>query len=200
MIKHSEIFANNHCVVVKNFINELTVKTISKYLENQLRLNAWRHRKDGASKETDPSAYSNYADPMIEVILEEVVPEIEDIAGCKVYPTYSYSRIYVKGDELTPHVDRPACEISVTVNVATVGKLWPIWMKAPGKEPIKVELSPGDAVVYKGCEVTHWRDPMQDSEVNVQFMLHFVDRNGPNASYKWDKRPGLGYPSTFRSN
>ncbi len=193
-------FQQNSCVVVKNFIDETTIKTISQYMENKVRLQQWNKRKDVFTYEEDPSALSSYADPLIEALLKESVKPMEEITGLSLYPTYSYSRIYLKGDELTPHVDRPSCEISVTVNVATVGAPWPIWMKVPGKEPIKVEMAPGDAVVYKGCEVTHWRDKMVDTDINVQFMMHFVDKNGANASYKWDKRLNLGYSSETRGN
>lgn len=193
-------FQSNGCVVVKNFIDHMTIRTISQYMENKLRLSQWDQRSDVFTYDEEPSLLSSYADPLIEVVLQNSVEAVENATGLEVYPTYSYSRIYTKGDELTPHVDRPSCEISVTVNVATVGNPWPIWMKTSGKEPIKVEMAPGDAVIYRGCEVTHWRDTMVDSEINVQFMLHFVDKNGPNASYKWDNRPGLGHLRKLRSN
>ena len=193
-------FEKNKCTVVRNFIDPLTIATISQYMENKVRLKQWDIRKESFTYNDSPSQLSCYADPLIETLLQQCVPVVEEITGLDLYPTYSYSRVYLKGDELTPHVDRPSCEISVTVNVATVGKPWPIWMKVPGEEPIKIEMSPGDAVFYKGCEVTHWRDKMQDTDINVQFMLHFVNKNGPNASYKWDKRPNLGYLSLTRSN
>lgn len=191
-------FQSNGCVVVKNFIDPITIKTVSQYMENKVRRSQWTKRPETFSYEDDPSALMSYADPLIEVLLQDSVQSLEEITGLDLYPTYSYSRIYLKGDELTPHIDRPSCEISVTVNVATVGKPWPIWMKVPGKEPIKVEMAPGDAVVYKGCEVTHWRDKMVDTDINVQFMLHFVDKHGSNAQHRWDTRPNLGYPDSTR--
>jgi hypothetical protein len=193
-------FQQNSCVVVKNFIDELTLQTLSQYMENKVRLNQWDKREGSFTYEEAPSELSFYADPLVETLLKNSVEAMEQVTGLELYPTYSFSRVYVKGDELTPHVDRPSCEISATIHVATVGKPWPIWMKVPGKEPIKVEMEPGDAVVYKGCEVTHWREKMVDTDINVQFMLHFVNKQGPNAGYKWDKRPGLGYASRTRSN
>jgi hypothetical protein len=66
-------------------------------------------------------------------------------------------------------------------------------------EPAKIILNPGDAVVYKGCDVHHWRNKMIHTRVNAQFMLHYVDKNGPFAEYQWDKRPGAGHPSVWRS-
>jgi hypothetical protein len=193
-------FQSNGCVVFKNFIDPVTIKTISQYMENKVRLSQWTKRPELFTYEKDPSSLLSYADPLIEVLLKDSVQTLEEITGLELYPTYSYARIYLKGDELTPHTDRPSCEVSVTVNVATVGKPWPIWMQVPGQDPIKVEMEPGDAVVYKGCEVTHWREKMVDADINVQFMMHYVNKNGPYADYKWDKRPGLGYVCNLRSN
>jgi len=181
------------CVVVRNLVDDVTIKVLSLYMENKLKRGEWDSRPDQHRKENEPSQYHSYADPLAEVVLQQVTDKIEEATGKKLHPTYSFSRIYLKGDELTPHTDRPSCEISATINIATVGNHWPIWMKPPNDEAFKVELNPGDAVIYKGCEVVHWRDKMVDSEVNVQFMLHYVDQNGPNAEYKWDRRESLGY-------
>lgn len=191
---------DGYCSVVRGFLDETTVQTLSKYMENKLRLGQWDTRPDEFSYEENPSQFSSYADPLAEVVLESSTARVSSIVGFEVLPTYSFSRIYTKNDELTPHIDRSSCEISVTVNLGNVNGLWPIWMKAPGKEPIKVELNPGDAVVYRGCEVLHWREKMIDQDVTVQFMLHYVNKNGPCADYKWDKRPGLGYSSKTRGN
>lgn len=193
-------FQQNNCVVLKNFVDEKTINVISRYLEYKLRANQWVKRPEQSTYEAEPSALLSYADPLIEVVLEDSLKAVEEVTGLELAPTYSYSRVYLKGDELTPHTDRPSCEVSVTINVATVGAPWPIWMEVPGKAPIKVEMQPGDAVIYKGCDVRHWREKMVDTDINVQFMLHYVDKNGPNADYKWDKRPGLGYLATTRGN
>ena len=192
-------FQNEYCAVVRGFLDETTTKTLSLYMENKLNSKNWDEREEKFCYENSPSQYSCYADPLAEVVLVSSIDQIEEVVGTKVFPTYSFSRIYVKGDELTPHVDRPSCEISATVNLGNVNGLWPIWMKAPNKETLKVELNPGDAVIYRGCEVLHWRDKMVDQDATVQFMLHYVRQDGPNAEYKFDKRPGIGYASETRS-
>ena len=182
-------FETNSYVVVREFYNPQELDTISRYLENALK----RYPENSYSKGTDESSkISWYADPLIEVILRNSVSEVEAATGLELYPTYSFTRVYQKGEELKPHVDRPACEISVTSHIATVGKSWPIHMKAPGKEPVVHYLEPGDACIYRGCEVTHWRDKAVDTDFNVQVMLHYVNKNGPNAGHKFDHRQTLG--------
>lgn len=60
--------------------------------------------------------------------------------------------MYTYNSELTPHKDRPSCEISVTIMFGSDGTKWPIYMK-----DTPVELSPGDACIYLGCEIEHYR-------------------------------------------
>jgi hypothetical protein len=55
----------------------------------------------------------------------------------------------------------------------------------------KVILQPGDMVIYRGCDIKHWRDPY-DGNQQIQVFLHYVDVNGKYADHKFDKRPMLG--------
>jgi len=182
-------FQEKSCVLVKGFLDPQAVDTVSRYMEYSVKNQQY-------NKPTDPwSAYARYADPLMETILYNSKEEVERITGMSLDPTYAYARVYVKNDEMPKHTDRASCEVSLTVNVATVGKNWPIWMQVPGQEPISMLLEPGDAVVYKGCEVEHWRDKAVSTDLMAQFMLHYVDKNGPNASYKWDRRASLGMPT-----
>lgn len=189
-------FQTNGYVVVKGFYKPEEVDIISRYLENALK--RYPENNQGGNDGITNNTISWYADPLAEVILRNSVPKIQAVTGLELYPTYSYTRVYQKGDDLKAHVDRPACEISVTSHIATVGKPWPIYMKAPGKEPTVHYFEPGDACIYKGCEVEHWRNEAVDTDFNVQVMLHYVDKNGPSAGYKFDARPALGLNHTTR--
>ena len=183
-------------VQVKELIDLQTVKTISQYFENKIHRGEWAAKSEVAAG--DASKFGYYADPLIEVLLKQCLPAVEEQTGLELEPTYSFSRVYQEDEELLPHTDRPSCEVSVTVNVACTGETWPIWMQYESKDPVKCLLSPGDAVIYKGCEVTHWRRKLPKSQINVQFMLHYVDKNGPYAEYKFDKREAIGLDSLAR--
>lgn len=196
------LFDEQSYVVVRGFLDDREVNLFSRYMEYALNAGLYTEveRSEALIPRDFPSRFSRYADPLMEATLTASCEAFSGLVGKALTPTYSYSRVYVKGDELVAHVDRPACEYSVTVNVAYQGeKPWPIWMKAPDKEPVSLVLYPGDAVVYKGCEVEHWRLPMTECDVNAQFMLHYVDRDGPNASYALDRRASFGAPSTTRN-
>jgi len=187
----------NFYALEKNFLDKDTLFVIRKYYDNKLAGGSWGIRQNEPNvKGHDASHFNQYADPLIEIILEEKTEKVSKIVGKRLAPTYSYARVYIaeKNDILLPHTDRPSCEYSVTVNVAYDGKPWPIWMKSPNGEAVSFILESGDAVIYKGCEVEHWRNPMiqHNCKANAQFMLHYVDSDGPNSEYKFDKRSTLG--------
>jgi hypothetical protein len=138
-------------------------------------------------------AHARYADPAMETMLLKLKSLMEENTGLSLYPTYSFYRVYRNGDELAPHTDRPSCEISATMcfNYSYDDNKfsWPIFMD--GNE---VTLSPGDLVIYKGCDLAHWREKLihSDSVWHVQGFFHYVNANGPYAEFKYDKRNSIG--------
>jgi hypothetical protein len=146
-----------------------------------------------------PNTYSCYSDIAMETLLLKCQPVMEKATGLKLYPAYTYARIYKKGDELKRHKDRFSCEISTTMNLS--GDDWPIYLEPSGKEGmkgIKVDLKPGDMLVYYGCELEHWREKFKGEEC-IQVFLHYNNRKTPRAKDNmFDKRIHLGLPSWFK--
>ena len=140
-----------------------------------------------------PNAHSKYADPAMESMLMHLHETMEENTGLKLDPTYSYYRVYRKGDDLKKHKDRPSCEISATMcfnyNYNDKQFQWPIYM-----DDKEVVLYPGDLVIYRGCDLTHWRDEFKcgDEDWHVQGFFHYVNVNGPYAEYRFDQRQSLG--------
>jgi hypothetical protein len=114
-------------------------------------------------------------------LLVEKIPVLADIMQEPLFPTYCYSRLYRHGEILTKHSDRPACEISITLNLGSDGTPWPIYFTKPNGDIASAELFPGQAVLYLGCESDHWRDPFEGQEYG-QVFLHYVRSRGPH----WD--------------
>lgn len=138
-----------------------------------------------------PTAPAAYADPLMETLLEKLLPEIERVTERRLHPTYSYFRVYRAGDSLGRHRDRPACEISVSVNLGFSGPSpWPLWIEGPHGTRA-VEMQPRGAVVYRGIDCTHWREKFP-GDLAAQVFLHYVDQNGIRAEWKFDKRKRVG--------
>ena len=155
-----------------------------------------------------PNTYSHYADPAMETLLMKVLPRMQQETGLELVPTYSYARIYKRGDILKRHKDRPSCEISTTLNLG--GYPWSIFIDGTGSDNVidehnnihkpnapkgtEVMLNVGDMLVYSGCELEHWREPFEGN-VCGQVFLHYNHVNGPfSVKNKFDGRPILGIP------
>jgi hypothetical protein len=137
-------------------------------------------------------ALSAAAPTVTETLLEVMTPVLSKMIDCELYPTYSYLRIYQKGADLEKHQDRHSCEVSATVPLSyDSAQIWPLFIETRN-QIIGVELEPGDALIYKGIEVPHWREAFE-GERQVQVFLHYVKKNGDYREYKFDKRPALGH-------
>ena len=158
-----------------------------------------------------PETYSQYSNIVMETLMLKCQPTMEKATGLKLYPAYTYARIYKKGDVLKRHKDRFSCEISTTMNLG--GDDWPLYLepdsskggdipgegyKSENTKGIRVDLKSGDMLVYSGCELEHWRDKFKGKEC-IQVFLHYNNRKTPGAKDNmFDKRPHLGLPSWFK--
>ena len=183
-------------VVYKYFLNK---RNTARFLFDQKYLSPF-NTEHGVWNDTQvPNTYSHYSDLAMETLLQEVKPVMEKHIGLKLSETYSYARIYKKGDILARHKDRYSCEISTTLNLG--GELWPIYLDPTGREGqagIEVNLDPGDMLIYSGCDLEHWREEFKGKDCG-QVFLHYNKKNSKKAKKnKFDKRPFIGLPSWFK--
>jgi len=190
-------FEDKKYTVIRNIISKEVCEFISDYLRmkrNAARtlynrnwfpngsVSEWGEFGDGQVEQ----AWCIYSEIATEVLLSRCIPIMEKELKIKLAPNYSYTRIYMKGAELIPHIDRKACEFSTTLNLG--GDLWPIYLFPD----IKIELNPGDMLIYKGTEVAHWRKPFEGREC-IQTFLHYNKYNLGDTGM-CDNRPHLGLP------
>jgi hypothetical protein len=182
-----EIFEQQGYAVIKQFIPQIMCEYISRnvrVLEANSRLNF------GDTQVT--KALSGASPAVTETLLELMTPVLENTLNYELYPTYSYLRIYLNGAALAKHTDRYSCEISATLPIEYEGpRIWPLCLEVGGNVK-RIELNPGDALLYKGIQIPHWRDSF-DGERQVQVFLHYVKKYGQYSEYKFDQRPQLTY-------
>ena len=151
-----------------------------------------------------PGSFSVYNNPKYREIHRLVRRVVQNILEIDLHPTYFYERFYYAGQELKRHSDRPACEISVTLQISTnLKEPWDIWFQKPDGKETSIKMKSGDAVIYKGCEREHWRLPMksnynklqnkfrtfrkkEDDTYLHQIFFHYVDAQGPYVHYAYD--------------
>lgn len=126
-----------------------------------------------------------YKNPLFEKLLEHLLPAVEQHTGYSLYKTYSYARAYKMGDELKRHKDRNVCEVTVSLCLGSENQPWPIYIQDKDKNIHQFEMQAGDAVIFKGVELPHWRKPNTYGACANAF-LHYVDQQGPYADQKDD--------------
>ena len=213
-------FKKNKYQVIKGAVSKEIAEIGFKYLQISAEADHWMLQNSvthtsntlvGNFKDKQvPNSYAKYADRFMETLLIKTIPTMEKKTGLKLIPTYSYCRLYRKGNILKRHKDRPSCEISTTLNLG--GDPWPIFIDPTGSNNVideyknihkpnapkgnRVDLKPGDMLIYSGCELEHWREPFE-GKLCGQVFLHYNHQNGPFAKTNlYDKRPLLGIPKT----
>ena len=165
---------------------------------------------EGADEQI-PNTYSQYSNIAFETLMLKIQPAMEKATGLKLYPNYTYARIYKPGDELKRHKDRFSCEISTTLNLG--GDKWPIYIEPNAKKGgviegrgyvsdmtkgVSVNLKPGDMLVYKGNILEHWREPFKGKDCAQVFLHYNNSKTKGSKENMFDKRPHLGLPSWFK--
>ena len=205
------MFKKNKYAIIRKAINKDLALFIYNYflMQKQVYDTCMQHRYFSpyeniighyeGQNEQIPGTYSQYSNIVMETLMLKCQPKMEEVTGLKLYPSYTYARIYKKGDILKRHKDRFSCEISTTMNLG--GDHWDIYLEPSGKEGlkgIKVSLKPGDMLVYSGCELEHWREKFKGNEC-CQVFLHYNNKKTKGSKLNlFDKRPHLGLPSWFK--
>jgi hypothetical protein len=182
-------FKNFGVVVINNFIPtdvaQFATHTLLKQLHHDLVANGY-NTNICTDVQVENTLYYHLNGIVSETIAEIIWPKLEEIVGEDLYPTYSYARVYQNGNVMEKHTDRPSCEVSVSIQLGrSHDYAWPLCV-----ENKNFEMSVGDAVLYKGCEVEHWREECKGPEgyYSGQLFCHFVRAEGPNKNYAGDNR------------
>lgn len=167
-------FDFNGYLVIKNFCD------VSDYIEKAPRERGkLTYRNDEFHFSHYPEdvqvsgCLSRYGYPKYKQLHHDIRIKLENIIGKKLFNTYFFDRFYFPGQELKNHLDRDACEISVSLHISSTptNLEWPLWIKSAQGNNISVLLNPGDVLVYKGCERPHWREPLQSAYSKKELFL-----------------------------
>lgn len=171
----------------KKFLNKLELEGVKEYLEFCFfKQREKRTKPDSMIK----NALCIYGDPVMDYFLCSKKNIVEKVFKKKLLPTYSYSRLYIKGQSLFKHKDRHACEISLTLNVWQDVN-WPIFIEGKAHN-----CKPGEAVFYEGGKYEHWREAYK-GETCCQIFMHYVDAQGSNIDQAYDGAGQLKYPKNI---
>lgn len=212
-MSNSITFKNDRYLDLKKVVPTDLCRVITKYALLKEEISFSPELGEGAQVE---NAHSVYSDTLMETMMYFLLPHMEKNTGLSLCPTYTYYRVYRPGMALERHKDRPSCEISTTVCFGFNYKYvdpnyrWGMYVDksswnvsdasggfvSAGNSGVLISQEPGDIIIYKGCEIEHWRDTFVagPGSYQVQAFFHYIDKNGPfYPEYSYDKRVGIGH-------
>jgi hypothetical protein len=127
-----------------------------------------------------PGSPSFYQDQEMVVLQKKLLPQFEESIQVKLLNVFTYHRVYRGGAILRVHKDSTRAEISASVNLGQKGEPWDLWLMDYDENAHKVTLAPGDALIYNGNHLCHWRGKLVSSDFVSQVMFHFVNKEGKN--------------------
>jgi len=192
------------------FIKEFLPKEILVVVQNYCLLKYANPEFISADSQTG-SFISHYNDYLMESLMDLSTPVVEKNVQKKLFPTYSFFRIYDRLSDLPVHTDRPSCEYTVALSLGSdpVEKPYEIFVgeaddtsdykyydesrKKFNRYRIdhKFPMVPNNAIIFKGMEKIHWREYCEHDYFMTVF-LHYVDQEGDYKDHKYDKRDRIG--------
>ena len=195
---------NKDWIKVENFISKDTAKLLYQYTKfGNERLSFLQSKgvtvasnvygKFQSEYNLKSPVFAMYGDLIFDTLMVNNLEKIENIIDTKLIPQYTFYRLYTEGTELKRHMDRESCEISTTLCLGyDADYSWPIWFKDRDGNEISIETEPGDMIIYKGCDLEHWREPFKGNN-HAQVFLHYNIKDGKYNNNK-DGRPVYGIP------
>ena len=192
MANQPKIIHEKNYIIIKNALSAEICELLSKYAHFKASINPI------VRKDLLANAHREYGDPMMETLLQQFTPLIEEATQLKLWPTLSFYYTYKNGNQLQKHTDRSSCQIVAGLCIGADDEFknrhgkWPLVLDINGK-PEEADLEFGDMIIFRGYETEHWREAFTGTWF-VSAIFGFVEQNGPFAFQKFDQRKALGKP------
>ena len=122
--------------------------------------------------------YVAHNEPVARFFHLQLAGVVEQLVGQPVKPSYVYFASYQSGAKLQRHADREQCEFSLTFCLdyspePDKATPWPLHLET-SRGPVAVEQALGDALLYRGRELPHWRNRLPDGHISTSIFFHYV--------------------------
>ena len=178
-----ELLPSAQMKALRNYFREYVRNGFMPFGDNQVNLRYYQHDE-----------------PLAVFFHENLTKVMSLVAGEEVQPSYVYAASYKEGAKLKPHTDREQCEYSFSFQVDYLPEqenhlsTWGLFVKeleegeAHTSEEFPAEnqsedtnkavyLKSGDALIYKGCELVHYRYELPQGHQSTSLFFHYVPVN-----------------------
>ncbi len=173
MMEPARSFRRHGYVNVRGLIHPFHLDALRKYYRRLIRCGGMS-LGDGQTS----SRYVRHNEPVSRFFHHQLTRTINEIVGEAVKPAYTYVVSYQGGSELEKHVDREQCEFSVSLLIDYPPERerdspWPLCIES-GTGTVAVTQIIGDALLFCGRELPHFRPMLPESCTSTSILLHYV--------------------------
>jgi hypothetical protein len=128
--------------------------------------------------DNNPHRYVVHNEPVARYFHHQLRAAMSHIAGQRVKPSYVYVGSYLPGAKLRKHTDRPQCEFSMNLLLdyspePVCETPWPLHLESKGRLTTLYQAI-GDVLLYRGCQVAHYRNPLPEGHTSTSIFFHYV--------------------------
>jgi len=177
---HRARFAAERHVVVRNLLGPGERDALRAYYAALLEAGLVRLGDSQTERR-----FSSYNDAVGRFVHARLAGFMSAVVGRPVLPSFSFFAAYTEGAVLEPHRDRAQAELSISLQIDYAPAPeretgWPLCFELAG-ETRAADLAIGDAVLYHGRDLVHFRGPLPAAHRSSHLILEYVpaDFAGP---------------------
>jgi hypothetical protein len=191
-------FEQNQYVVLRELLPSAQMKAMRRFYRQYLA-GGFMPFDDTQSKR-----FYQHNEPLARQFHQNLTKLMSLIVGEEVIASYVYVGSYINKADLTPHTDREQCEFSISFQVDYLPETenhlspWGLFLWKPdfsknapieytsnkfpaeneaADENTAVYLASGDALIYKGRELIHYRYALPDGNQSTSLFFHYVPKD-----------------------
>jgi hypothetical protein len=122
--------------------------------------------------------YVAHNEPVARFFHHQLTPVVAQLVSEPVKPSYAYFASYQSGAKLKRHTDREECEFSLSFCLDYAPEPedatpWPLYLEV-GRSRMTIHQALGEALLYRGRELPHYRDRLPDGHTSTSIFFHYV--------------------------
>jgi hypothetical protein len=168
-------FEEQRYCTLPSLLREAHVAALGRYYRSLIEYGGWQF-----GDEQVQLRYGHHNETVARYFHHQLTDLVSRVAGEPLKPTYAYVSAYREGAVLHPHVDRRQCVFTLSLwidhDTAKTAEPWPLWFQTHHGQVALVQKA-GDAVLFRGCELPHWRDRPPPGSASMTLLFHYVPQD-----------------------
>ncbi len=170
----AKMFREKGYAPLSGLIHPFNLAALRRYYRQAIRRGKFRLGDQTARR------YVAHNEPVARFFHYQLVNTVSTVVGESIKPSYTYMASYLGGAELAKHTDREQCEFSVSLCLdfspePELETPWPIHLET-SRGQATVYQALGDALLYRGTGVAHYRRPLSAAQTSTSLLFHYVPR------------------------